>query len=123
MKTAPGIWLEDARRRWVAMMPGVPREMRGMLSEEVLPKMQRHASGAETVVLSGTLRTTGIAESAIAELLGANFLGAGGSEMGSLPLAFLPGVAGVDWYVAQLRNSAPSYTRTRTGKTTRISPP
>ena len=26
--SAPGIWLEDARGRWVAMLPGVPREMR-----------------------------------------------------------------------------------------------
>jgi nicotinamide-nucleotide amidase len=42
------------------------------------------------------LRTTGIAESAIAELLGPNFLGDPHSELGSLPLAFLPGVAGVD---------------------------
>jgi nicotinamide-nucleotide amidase len=29
--SAPGIWLEDERKRWVAMLPGVPREMRGML--------------------------------------------------------------------------------------------
>jgi len=49
-----------------------------------------------TTVLSGTLRTTGIAESAIADLLGPNFLGEPGSELGSLPLAYLPGVAGVD---------------------------
>jgi nicotinamide-nucleotide amidase len=46
--------------------------------------------------VSGTLRTTGIAESAIAEMLGANFLGEPGSELGSLPLAYLPGVSGVD---------------------------
>jgi nicotinamide-nucleotide amidase len=94
--TAPGIWLEDERGRWVAMMPGVPREMRGMLSEELLPEIQTRMKGVETVVLSGTLRTTGIAESAIAELLGQNFLGDPQSELGSLPLAYLPGVAGVD---------------------------
>jgi nicotinamide-nucleotide amidase len=94
--TAPGIWLEDERGRWVAMMPGVPREMRGMLSEELLPEIQTRMKGVETVVLSGTLRTTGIAESAIAELLGPNFLGDPQSEVGSLPLAYLPGVAGVD---------------------------
>lgn len=94
--SAPGIWLEDERQRWVAMMPGVPREMRGMLAEEVLPAMQARTKGAATVVLSGTIRTTGIAESAIADLLGPNFLGAPGTDLGSLPLAFLPGVAGVD---------------------------
>jgi nicotinamide-nucleotide amidase len=94
--TAPGIWLEDERGRWVAMMPGVPREMRGMLAEELLPEIRTRMKGVQTVVLSGTLRTTGIAESAIAEMLGPNFLGDPQSELGSLPLAFLPGVAGVD---------------------------
>ena len=94
--TAPGIWLEDDKGRWVAMMPGVPREMRGMLAEELLPAIKSRAKGEESVVLSGTLRTTGIAESAIAELLGPNFLGEPDTELGSLPLAYLPGVAGVD---------------------------
>jgi nicotinamide-nucleotide amidase len=78
------------------MMPGVPREMRGMLAEELLPAIQSRMKGPESVVLSGTLRTTGIAESAIAELLGPNFLGERGTELGALPLAYLPGVAGVD---------------------------
>jgi nicotinamide-nucleotide amidase len=94
--TAPGIWLEDEKGRWVAMMPGVPREMRGMLAEELLPRIQARMKGVETVILSRTLRTTGIAESAIAELLGPNFLGEPATELGSLPLAYLPGVAGVD---------------------------
>jgi nicotinamide-nucleotide amidase len=94
--TAPGIWLEDEKNRWVAMMPGVPREMRGMLAEELLPAIKSRSKGEESVVLSGTLRTTGIAESAIAELLGPNFLGGPDTELGSLPLAYLPGVAGVD---------------------------
>jgi nicotinamide-nucleotide amidase len=94
--TAPGIWLEDERGRWVAMMPGVPREMRGMLADELLPAIKARTKGTDTVVHSGTLRTTGIAESAIAELLGPNILGEPGTELGSLPLAYLPGVAGVD---------------------------
>jgi nicotinamide-nucleotide amidase len=94
--TAPGIWLEDEKGRWVAMMPGVPREMRGMLAEELLPRILARMKGVETVILSRTLRTTGIAESAIAELLGPNFLGEPATELGSLPLAYLPGVAGVD---------------------------
>lgn len=94
--TAPGIWLEDEKGRWVAMMPGVPREMRGMLTEELLPAIKARAVGEGTVVMSRTLRTTGIAESAIAELVGPHFLGAPDSELGSLPIAYLPGVNGVD---------------------------
>ncbi len=109
--TAPGIWLEDEKGRWVAMMPGVPREMRGMLAEELLPAIKSLAKGEESVVLSGTLRTTGIAESAIAELLGPDFLGGQDTELGSLPLAYLPGVAGVD-----LRVTAKGLPRARAEK-------
>jgi len=112
--SAPGIWLEDDKGRWVAMIPGVPREMRGMLAEEVLPAIKSRTKGAESVVLSGTLRTTGIAESAIAELLGPNFLGEPGTELGSLPLAFLPSVAGVD-----LRVTAKGLPRARAEKLVR----
>ncbi|MEO7822532.1 MAG: competence/damage-inducible protein A [Gemmatimonadaceae bacterium] len=95
--SAPGIWLEDDRGRWVAMLPGVPREMKGMLADQLLPAIEeRTPAGTTTAIVSGTLRTTGIAESAIADLLGKNFLGGPESELGQLPLAYLPGVAGVD---------------------------
>ena len=94
--TAPGIWLEDERGRWVAMMPGVPREMRGMLAEELLPAIHSRFPNSDSAIVSGTVRTTGIAESAIAEILGANFLAQLGEDFGQLGLAYLPGVAGVD---------------------------
>jgi nicotinamide-nucleotide amidase len=93
--SAPGLWLEDDRGRWVAMMPGVPREMRGILAEELVPAIVARAE-SESVVLSGTLRTTGIAESAIADILGSNFLGAPDTKLGSLSLAYLPSAAGTD---------------------------
>src|SRR5688500_10411691 len=95
--SAPGIWLEDDRGRWVAMLPGVPREMRGMLADALLPAIEaRTPNDAGVPIVSRTLRTTGIAESAIADLLGADFFGARDSELGRLPIAYLPGVAGVD---------------------------
>ena len=37
--TAPGLWVEDARGRVVVLLPGVPREMRGLLVDEVLPRL------------------------------------------------------------------------------------
>jgi nicotinamide-nucleotide amidase len=92
--SAPGIWLEDERSqapRWVAMLPGVPREMRGMLADELLPRLRARAGGAPHVIMSRTLRTTGIAESAVADLLGPLASGVGG-----LPLAYLPSVEGID---------------------------
>ena len=94
--SAPGLWLEDERGRWVAMMPGVPREMRGMLAEELLPAIKSRSPNSDTAIVSGTLRTTGIAESAIAEILGADFLARLGDDFKSLSLAYLPGIAGLD---------------------------
>ena len=88
--SAPGIWLEDDRGRWVAMLPGVPREMRGMLADELGPLLAPRAAGAG-VVRSRTLRTTGIAESALADLLGESAKGFPG-----VSLAYLPGHAGTD---------------------------
>ncbi len=95
--SAPGIWLEDDGGRWVAMLPGVPREMRGMLEDELLPALAaRLPTGEASAIVSGTLRTTGIAESTIADLLGNAAFGTGTTDPGTLPLAYLPGVAGVD---------------------------
>ena len=107
--SAPGIWLEDDRGRWVAMIPGVPREMRGILAEELLPAIVARST-SESVVLSGTLRTTGIAESAVADTLGPDFLGAPGTPLASLTLAYLPAATGVDLRVTS-RGLAPNRAR------------
>jgi nicotinamide-nucleotide amidase len=91
--SAPGIWMKDPEERWVAMLPGVPREMRGMLAEELLPILR--SGSDDRIVLSKTLRTTGIGESAIAEILGNDPFGAVPSEL-PLSLAYLPSPLGVD---------------------------
>lgn len=88
--SAPGIWLEDERGRWVAMLPGVPREMRGMLDDTILPILRERGLG-DTVVRSRTLRTTGISESMLADSLAE-----AKREVNGLPLAYLPGWEGVD---------------------------
>lgn len=90
--SAPGIWLEDDRGRWVTMLPGVPREMRGMLADTIRPRLaERRGGGAATVIRSHTVRTTGIAESALHDKLGD-----ARRKVHGLPLAFLPGWEGVD---------------------------
>ena len=90
--SAPGIWLEDERGRWVAMLPGVPREMRGMLADTLLPRLRAWRGGAApTVVRSRTVRTTGISESALHDRMGDMR-----RTVRGLPLAFLPGWEGVD---------------------------
>ena len=91
--SAPGIWLEDDRGRWVAMLPGVPREMRGMLADTLLPRLRERAgeAGDATVVKSRTLRTTGVAESLLADQLDPLREG-----LGAVSLAYLPAPDGVD---------------------------
>jgi nicotinamide-nucleotide amidase len=89
--TAPGIWLDDEQGRWVAMLPGVPREMRGMYTDALRPLIHAQVGNDTGVVRSRTVRTTGVAESSLAEQLGE--LGQG---FGGLSLAFLPNHAGVD---------------------------
>jgi nicotinamide-nucleotide amidase len=88
--SAPGIWLEDERGRWVAMLPGVPREMRGMLADTLLPLVERRIT-AGTVVRSTTLRTVGVAESLLADRIDSM----DGGPLGAV-LAYLPSIAGVD---------------------------
>jgi nicotinamide-nucleotide amidase len=86
--TAPGLWVED-RGRVVVMLPGVPSEMRGLLAEEVLPRLAARNSGI--VVRSRTVRTTGVAESALAERVGSIE-----DDIAPLTLAYLPSPDGVD---------------------------
>ena len=58
--SAPGIWLEDDQRRWVAMLPGVPREMRGMIADTILPLLRDRVGADATVIRSRTVRTANV---------------------------------------------------------------
>ena len=98
--SAPGIWLEDERGRWVAMLPGVPREMHGMLADTLLPLIRERLGAARRVVRSRTLRTTGLGESFIADRVAA--LDGGVGEAG---LAYLPNAEGTDLRLT-VRNAA-----------------
>jgi nicotinamide-nucleotide amidase len=89
--SAPGIWLEDARGRWVAMLPGVPREMRGMLGDTLLPMIRERLGDDRRVVRSRTLRTTGVGESFIADRV--TSLEGGVGDVG---LSYLPNAEGTD---------------------------
>jgi len=88
--TAPGIWLENDRGRWVVMLPGVPREMRGMLADTVLPRLTTLVGDDPPVIASRLVRTTGMPEARVADVLAGSTFAAG------LSLAYLPGWEGVD---------------------------
>ncbi len=86
--TAPGLWLEGPAGLAV-LLPGVPTEMRGLLTHEVLPRLAARAG--LSAVRSRMVRTTGIPESTLAERLGDI-----DAQVVPLSMAFLPGIEGVD---------------------------
>jgi len=64
--TAPGWWLEKENHIVVAL-PGPADEMKIMWEEGILPKLQQRVTGA--VIISRTIKTFGLAEARIDELL------------------------------------------------------
>jgi nicotinamide-nucleotide amidase len=67
--TAPGL-VCPVGEKVIYAVPGVPREMRDMISGTVLPDLRRR-SGQSAVIRSRALRTWGMSESGLAELLAA----------------------------------------------------
>lgn len=65
--TAPGLMVEHGGKLIFAV-PGVPEEMEWLLRREVLPRLRR-AAGREGVIRSRVLRTWGLSESRVAEIL------------------------------------------------------
>jgi nicotinamide-nucleotide amidase len=93
--SAPGVFIEDDRRRFVVMLPGVPRELRGMTDDTLIPLLADRGCGAGgECIKSLTLRTTGIAESLLADRL--THVIPSEARNPELSLAYLPGVDGVD---------------------------
>jgi nicotinamide-nucleotide amidase len=98
--TAPG-YLFEAGGKIFIVMPGVPHEMKGMMEEFVLPMLEKRSAGS--VVRHRILRTTGIAESFLAERIG-DVHQLFPADSGTT-LAFLPNLRGV---VLRITVKAPS---------------
>jgi len=62
--TAPGLWIEK-ENKIMTVMPGVPFEMKQMMTGFILPKLSEKITGGNTVTKRLTLLTTGIAESTL----------------------------------------------------------
>lgn len=65
--TAPGWWVERDETVIVAM-PGPPAEMSGMWANEVKPRLAQRPTG--TIIVSRTLKTVGVGEGSVDEMLG-----------------------------------------------------
>ncbi len=63
--SAPGWWVERDGRILLAM-PGPPREMQEMWQKEVQPKLHQ---GSTAIIFSKTLKTLGLSEAAVGELV------------------------------------------------------
>jgi nicotinamide-nucleotide amidase len=64
--TAPGVFAQQDGRMILAV-PGVPREMRAMIELSVIPALLERMEGERQIIVSRTLRSFGIGESALAE--------------------------------------------------------
>src|SRR4029077_7528620 len=58
--TAPGLWLEDSGHI-IVLLPGPPRELKPLFREQVLPRLERRASGVR--MFHREIRVTGLGES------------------------------------------------------------
>lgn len=68
--TAPGMWFEktvDNKKIIFAALPGVPHEMKGLIINEVIPRLKKEFNFP--IVLHQTAITYGLGESSVAELL------------------------------------------------------
>ena len=63
--TAPGWWVERDGKV-IAVMPGPPAEMHHMWDAEVAPELERRA---DSILVARTLKTSGIGEAAVDEML------------------------------------------------------
>jgi nicotinamide-nucleotide amidase len=86
--TAPGMWFEHEGRVYVSL-PGVPFEMKHLMSNRILPKLREHFK--TPIIKHKMIRTVGIGESFLAERIEA--------WEDALPepikLAYLPSFGGV----------------------------
>ncbi len=102
--SAPGMWLEKGQKVFVSL-PGVPYEMKALISEDVLPGLQ--GKFQFPYILHKTLLVFGIGESSLAERIGA--------WEDALPkhvkLAYLPSLGKV-----RLRLSAKGFDRSQIDK-------
>src|SRR5258708_12323961 len=60
--SARGLWIEDGGR-FIALLPGPPRELKPMYQEQVLPRLQRRSSSIR--MFHRELRVAGMGESSV----------------------------------------------------------
>lgn len=87
--TAPGYWIEKDNKIFI-VMPGVPYEMKAMMSNYIIPKLVEKFGIPNEFIKIVTLQTTGLPESILS-----NRLGSIEEILDGASLAFLPNQFGV----------------------------
>ena len=64
--TAPGVTY-DNDGKLIFAVPGVPREMKAMMSETIIPTLLEKSGGERMIIVSRVLRTFGVGESQLAD--------------------------------------------------------
>jgi len=93
--TAPGLLMEHSGRA-VVLLPGVPREMRGIFEGVLEDVIADRFEGRLVPLVHRTLHTTGVPESVLGELVDEVRAGL----PGEVDLAFLPNLRGVSLRIA-----------------------
>ena len=86
--TAPGLFLKEGEK-WIFILPGVPSEMKAIFEEGVLPVLSREG---KKEIRFRTIKTTGITESRLAEILDRTVK----EVSGYVTVSFLPRHTGVN---------------------------
>jgi nicotinamide-nucleotide amidase len=100
--TAPGLRCELAGGKIVYAVPGVPYEMKQMVTDHVIPDLLRR-SGEAAAIVSLSLKTWGTSESALAEMV-AHRLDALDAQGGNPTIAFL--ARGIEGLVVRVTGKA-----------------
>ena len=68
--TAPGVWFDgdfEGNPKLIFAVPGVPREMKTMFDQTIIPALLEKSEGERMIIVSRVLRTFGIGESGLAD--------------------------------------------------------
>jgi len=79
--TAPAFAVE-IEDRVIISLPGVPREMKYLMTEKVIPYLREHFGLATEIIKARILKVAGIGESALDEMIGADLLNGANPTIG-----------------------------------------
>ncbi len=82
--TAPGFILEGEKDRLLIVLPGVPRELKRMMEETVLPYLKRRLPTGQGVIQYKVLKVCGLGESRVDEQIGDLIRGSKNPTLGLL---------------------------------------